>query len=1261
MKILSNAGELLTSLEGATILDRYQLQKRLGSGGMGVVYEAFDTERRTNVALKVMRSVEGAALYRFKKEFRVLADLHHPNVVMLHELVATGNRWFLTMELINGISFREYVRRIEPVALDPETQTGRLAAAKAETDIIELAPLESSDLVAPAPPPCGVLDEARLRPALRQLCEGVAFLHRSRCLHRDIKPSNVLVAPDGRVVLCDFGLVKELTPDHHSKSIDKNLAGTVAYMSPEQARGEELTEASDWYSVGVMLYEALTGKLPYPGDRDFVIYQKCTVAPASPALVDAAVPTDLTALCMDLMAMDPAARPNARSVLQRLGATRLPLPASPMDAAVAPPFFGRKRELASLGEAYAHMRDGGGATTVFLHGVSGMGKSALLLEFLDRVRADDAIVLAGRCYERESVPYKGFDSVVDALSAHLLKLDDAKCRKLVPRDVVALSRLFPVLRRVEAIEEACVLDFEVPDPQESRRRAIGALRELLRRVARSQQLVLCIDDLQWGDTDTALLLADILRPPDAPPLLALLSYRNEDAAHAPILQALHVQRDAGALGEARELEIGALAPDEARALAAKALGRGSHAKHANAIAAESGGSPFFIGELARYMLAGAPTGAAVSLDEVLAFRIGQLPEDARALLSVVAVAGHPVAQSVAVRSAELTGDPLAALGELRRQHMIRAVGLRETDTLETYHDRIRETVVRSLDAAALRTVHGRLARTYELKGDADPEILVEHWRGAGRLNRAGDHAAVAAEQAVNAFAFDRAARLYRLALELGDRPPADRQFMRARLADALANGGRGAEAAEAFLEATKGASTADTLEFRRRAAECWLHTGHFSQGMDAIREVLASVGLSLAKTPQRALASLLSRRLWLRLRGLGYKRRDPTQVAREVLTRIDILRSVATGLSMIDVIHGADFNTRHLLAALRAGEPHQVARALAVEAAHTAAGGGKTRVRTLRLAAAATALATELEDPHALGLAKAVSGIGCFLRGEWRAARDLCREAEQVLRDSTKGTTWESTSAQSFGLSGMYYLGELRELTQVVPAKLREAEERGNLWFATQLRSWRTNVAWLALDNPDEARRQVELANRQWSREGFHLQHYYELLSNGQIDLYVGNGREGLERTEKQWDALASSLLLRVQNIRVETQHLRARCVIAEAKASGNLGMLDVATNAARKIAGERMPWALAIAQLISASVAVLRGDARAKDALLATEQALTAADMHLYAAVTRYRRGQLIGGEQGDKLAAAARDELLGLGARSPERIADMVAPGLC
>ena len=115
--------------------------------------------------------------------------------------------------------------------------------------------------------------------------------------------------------------------------------------------------------------------------------------------------------------------------------------------------------------------------------------------------------------------------------------------------------------------------------------------------------------------------------------------------------------------------------------------------------------------------------------------------------------------------------------------------------------------------------------------------------------------------------------------------------------------------------------------------------------------------------------------------------------------------------------------------------------------------------------------------------------------------------------------------------------------------------------FATMQQAYaHITAASVLLDDPDEARNQVDLANRQWSREGFHLQHYYELLAHGQIDLYVGDGRAGLERTDQHWKALAGSMLLRVQNIRVEAHHLRARCALAEAKSAGNKGLLDVAT-----------------------------------------------------------------------------------------------------
>jgi eukaryotic-like serine/threonine-protein kinase len=229
-------------------------------------------------------------------------------------------------------------------------------------------------------------------------------------LHRDIKPSNVLVTRDGRVVILDFGLIAEQSP--RDAWLSDRLAGTPAYMSPEQALARVASEASDWYAVGVTLYETLTGRVPFRGAFAQIVEPKTTMDPPTPAEVSPGVPADLSAVCMGLLDRDPLQRLSGGDALKQLGHSRHTVvePWNRRDA----PFIGRQWQLAVLQESFDESRRGSSAA-VCVCGESGMGKSALVRCFLDRLLTrEPVIVLSGRCYENESVPYKALDGSLTA-------------------------------------------------------------------------------------------------------------------------------------------------------------------------------------------------------------------------------------------------------------------------------------------------------------------------------------------------------------------------------------------------------------------------------------------------------------------------------------------------------------------------------------------------------------------------------------------------------------------------------------------------------------------------------------------------------------------------------------------------------------------------------------------------------------------------------------------------------------------------------
>jgi serine/threonine protein kinase len=294
-------GEPARSAPATPSLPGYEVLAEMGRGGMGIVYRAFDRQRREEVALKVMQEFSAPGLYRFKQEFRALAGLSHPNLVALYDLVAEGGCWFFTMELVEGVNFLDHAWG--GLGRRPEESTGYFEPAK----VPERGPLTAAGL-------------SRLREALPQLGQGLAALHAAGKLHRDVKPGNVLVTAGGRVVLLDFGLAIELGRSGWHGNAEREVAGTVPYMSPEQAAGHPLTPASDWYSVGVMLYEALTGRLPFSGAALRVLHDKQTLDAQPPSVWAADLPDDLARLCVALLARNPTQRPTGAEVLRRLGA-----------------------------------------------------------------------------------------------------------------------------------------------------------------------------------------------------------------------------------------------------------------------------------------------------------------------------------------------------------------------------------------------------------------------------------------------------------------------------------------------------------------------------------------------------------------------------------------------------------------------------------------------------------------------------------------------------------------------------------------------------------------------------------------------------------------------------------------------------------------------------------------------------------------------------------------------------------------------------
>ena len=1214
---------------------RFEVRRQLGQGGTGVVYEAWDRERRLAVALKTLREIDANALYRLKNEFRALRGLQHPNLVSLGELIEDAGHWFFTMELVDGVDFLEWVREdAEGSGID------RASHVSPSADTLQGMRPRLTQKAAP------MVNFDQLRVALGQLARGLGVLHDAGKVHRDVKPSNVLVDAQGRLVLLDFGLIWDMS-DGHRRSM-RHVVGTPEYMAPEQATGDAVGPPADWYSVGVLLYESLCGRAPFEGPPMRVLLEKQQRVAAPPSQLVDNVPEDLDELTSALLQFDPEARPSGTQVLRALGLGASTPRSYPGLVTQTSVFVGRGREEALLDAAFQDVTRGA-CSCVAVCGESGLGKSTLVRHFSRQLEESGrATVLSGACYENELVPYKAVDGAVDDLAGALARLDAAVVATLLPRHVDLIARMFPVLGRVDAIARARVSPTgHGTDPHEQRARAIHALRKLLVALGKRAPLVLLIDDVQWADLDSVRLLQRLLAPPDPPRLLLLLTARTRDA----------VERF-GLVAPSRIIDLAPLTPAAAleltHQLAMRADGSGMLGE--DVIAADAGGHPFFIQELVRYAaLSGKPTGG-VSVDDAIRARAGDLEPAGRRLLELLSVSGAPLLQSVLRVAAGLEPHEFT-----RQRAILCAVNLARLDagsrdTLALYHSRVGEAMrgAAGVDPPAL---HAQLATALERSGVAEqqPELVVQHLEQAGDAARAGDYARRAAERAEAQFAFDRAAALYRTALRVGHFASADTHALRMALGHSLVNTGRGPEAAEVFLEASDHEDPVIQLDCRRLAAEQLLISGHIERGLQMLEKLLVDIGTPLPRTPARTVAALLWQRLRLHLRGLGWKPRSASQVTRESLIRLDAHHAVSHGLSMVDYVRGALFNARHLRLALDGGDMVRIGDALAQEAVFIGCRGGRGMARAQRLADLARELGERSQDAKLQAFAVACDGALAYFAGRFGEGASKLSTGSEMLERVPVTDAWELTNTRLFQIFDYGLMGALKAARGLSERYLADADSRGDAYFGTSLR--RVSVYFeLAGGNVTGARERLASATWPANPVWFHIQSHYELEARAQLALYEGDADAALAALEPTFAQLQSSPLARIQIVRVLGLWLRATLALSCERLPVKRA-LRLAGGLARRLERERISYASSMAELVFAGMAQRSGHLELARERWARAVALAdAGETSAYAAAARFRLGTLIGGDEGATLVQAAGAWATAQGVVS-ERCFDMIA----
>jgi serine/threonine protein kinase len=1155
---------------------RYRIEEVLGSGGEGVVYRAWDAETEHSIALKTLHLENRVSLPALKREFRMLRDLTHPSLVQLRELVVDAEHSFFTMDYVDGVDL--------------------LSAIDKGHD---------------------------LRDLFLQLTRVLEFLHRLGRVHRDVKPTNILVTPSGHLTLLDFGVATR-----SGQASGKVFAGTPHYLAPELSTGGTITPAADAYSVGVLLFEALTGTLPLlrrAGGR-------ASEPPRPVARFD--VEDELLDACQALLCSDPTKRADLGMLARSLGAPRT---SSPVSIIRNTSSVGREAELAVLTGALARVNQSDEPQLVLVSGASGIGKSALLEQFILRV-SDRATVLSGRCSEHELVPHKAVDGLIEWLRGFLLSLDPSEVPEFVTQsDARSLLLLFPELAFAPGFPDLEPRHGVPSSAPAARQSAYQALARVLRRISECELLVCIIDDMQWGDIDSARLLREVFCGGDSPACLLVVAYRSEARRNSECLRELF-DGPLSLLDELRTetLELGPVSDEYARDIIASLdVERTLSPQIVTRLIQDCAGSPLLLTELTSHLLSSGDRSLerleADTLSAVVRERYTSLSKEAQVAFDLLCCSSSPLRLKLLTLA---TGAPPTDLIKALTGARLAQLTAGE-HSLEPLHDALREAHLSLIEKRAER--HAELAELL-VREDQDPAEIARHYFAARNLEAASRYAAIGAGLAARSGAHHRAAELYELALACGTLPPERRRDIEERLAYTLADCGRGAEAAPLLLRLASDVEGEKALALRRAAAEQMLITGATEEGTKLLAEVQRQVGLRWPKSPGNAVLQIMKERVgvfWRADRPFEPKGLTPRQS--ETLSAC----RAAWAISYVSPVHGAANSARYLRLALDYGHPRHAAHAYAMEAQYRAIVGPRAEPIVSRHMERAEQLLGPPKDGYDRAFIPYCLGQISYLFGDFRRSNQYYEEAEPLMIEYGSAP-WELTSLRIFWANNLHNLGRARELKRRVDAWLKDSLARGDLFLTTALQYWRAHLVSLRENDAEKALAIIDEAALRWRAPYMGVHHFLGLFARIYTHLQAGQPEDALLVLDQMEKDMKSSHMYSIQVPRVWFRNYEVTAALAaaaRAKPSLKRALLRRAKRAAEHLAREQVLYSDALAIRGLALVELMRkpGSEGAIEMLRGSLAMSDACDMVAYSAGTMLRLGLEIGGSEGAEYLARA------------------------